>query len=182
MNSLKWNSMRNLALAGVMFISALHVAAQEESSKHDKKHAKMKKEKIDAMRVGFITEKLDLNAEEAQKFWPVYNAYHKELDTHHEAQMKAHHKHDKKDFEKMSDAELDKAIMNHFDREQKKLDLRKAYHDKFKAVLPTQKVAKLYHAEREFKRNLLRKMKSRDARHIRKTKKHRREEHLYEEE
>ena len=38
-----------------------------------------KKEKIKALYVAFITKELNLNEEEAQKFWPVYNLYQSEL-------------------------------------------------------------------------------------------------------
>lgn len=34
-----------------------------------------KKDRIKALKVSFITERLELTQEEAQKFWPVYNAY-----------------------------------------------------------------------------------------------------------
>ena len=36
-------------------------------------------QRIEAIKVAFITKKLDLTTEEAQKFWPVYNNYQKEL-------------------------------------------------------------------------------------------------------
>ncbi|MEP2238753.1 MAG: hypothetical protein ABJI22_10375, partial [Maribacter sp.] len=32
-------------------------------------------EKINTLKVAFITEKLSLNTKEAQDFWPVYNEY-----------------------------------------------------------------------------------------------------------
>ena len=34
-----------------------------------------KREKIKALKVAFLTEKLALSSEEAQKFWPIYNAF-----------------------------------------------------------------------------------------------------------
>ncbi|MFD0862350.1 Spy/CpxP family protein refolding chaperone [Sungkyunkwania multivorans] len=33
------------------------------------------KEKIKALKVAFITERLDLSSKEAQQFWPIYNAF-----------------------------------------------------------------------------------------------------------
>ncbi|MCU0321526.1 MAG: hypothetical protein MUE72_03870 [Chitinophagaceae bacterium] len=36
-------------------------------------------ERIEALKVAFFTQKLRLNAEEAQKFWPVYNSYFEEI-------------------------------------------------------------------------------------------------------
>jgi Spy/CpxP family protein refolding chaperone len=38
-----------------------------------------KKENIEAMKIAFITNKLELSPEEAQKFWPVYNQYNEKL-------------------------------------------------------------------------------------------------------
>ena len=37
------------------------------------------KENVEALKVAFITKNLNLNAEEAQKFWPAYNACFEEL-------------------------------------------------------------------------------------------------------
>ena len=34
-----------------------------------------KREKIEAMKVSFLTQKIDLNSKEAQVFWPLYNDY-----------------------------------------------------------------------------------------------------------
>src|SRR5690606_25598231 len=35
-------------------------------------------EQIEAIKVAFITNKLDLTSKEAQRFWPIYNSYQKE--------------------------------------------------------------------------------------------------------
>jgi hypothetical protein len=36
---------------------------------------KERREKVKALKVAFITEKLELTTEEAQKFWPIYNVF-----------------------------------------------------------------------------------------------------------
>ena len=38
-------------------------------------------DKINALRVAFLTEKMDLNSEESAKFWPIYNQRKKELES-----------------------------------------------------------------------------------------------------
>jgi hypothetical protein len=43
------------------------------------KGPKPNRENIEALKVAFITKHLNLNAEEAQKFWPAYNACFEEL-------------------------------------------------------------------------------------------------------
>lgn len=41
------------------------------------------------------------------------------------------------------------------------LDLRKLYYERFRKVLPIKKVAKLYEAEKEFQRRLIRRLANR---------------------
>ena len=48
------------------------------------------REKIKAQKVAFITSKLELNADEAQLFWPVYNEYQKKLEDISSGQKKNH--------------------------------------------------------------------------------------------
>ena len=112
-------------------------------------------EKIETYRVAFFTQKLDLTEEESKDFWPVYNAYQKEL-----KQLRgSEHKLSRGSYEEMSDEELEKAIEKRFEIRQKQLDLEKQYYKKFKAVLPMKKVAKLPRVERAFRSELLKKMK-----------------------
>ncbi len=36
-------------------------------------------DKIKALKIAFITEKLNLSEKEAQQFWPIYNSYHEDM-------------------------------------------------------------------------------------------------------
>src|SRR5574340_591376 len=38
-----------------------------------------KSEKIQALKIAFITQKLQLTSSEAEKFWPIYNEYENEI-------------------------------------------------------------------------------------------------------
>src|SRR5215467_12986871 len=35
--------------------------------------------RIEALKIGYLTKKLNLSTEEAQKFWPIYNKYAEEI-------------------------------------------------------------------------------------------------------
>ncbi len=112
------------------------------------------KEDIEAQRVGFITKELQLTAQEAEEFWPIYNKYRKELIPFRKGRsgmLMAN----KVNFDTMSDEELSKVIDNEFDFRQKELDLTRRYNAEFKKVLTIKKVAKLYRAEQLFKIYLL---------------------------
>lgn len=110
-------------------------------------------EKIHTMKVSFLTEKLSLSAEEAEAFWPVYNAYEAELKaTRPENEQKP-------DFANMSDIELDRFVQARFAQEQSKLNIKKKYYPKFVQVLSIQKVVLLYESEQNFRKQLLKKIK-----------------------
>ncbi|MBT6808769.1 MAG: hypothetical protein HOA52_04710 [Flavobacteriales bacterium] len=113
-----------------------------------------KREKIESQKIAFITNQLDLTSEEAQVFWPVYNEFSKEMKSLHN-EKKENSKEIRKNIENMSDSEIAKVLEKIFVIEQKELDVKKKYNLKFQKILSTQKVAKLYRSEREFKKELL---------------------------
>lgn len=120
-----------------------------------------KKENIESMKIAFITKKLELTPQEAQQFWPVYNQYN---DKTKEVRKKRRqeNREARLNFDELTDKEVEQVINNDMACRQKELDLQKEYHEKFKAVLPIKKVAKLYAAEEQFKIVLINRLKDRD--------------------
>jgi Spy/CpxP family protein refolding chaperone len=119
---------------------------------------KPSKEKIKAMKIGYITEKLDLTSKEAQQFWPIYNEFDAKMEEIHKT-LRSMRKRDG-GIDEMADTDVEKMITTHDELRQKELNIHKEYHAKFKAVLPIKKVAKLYKANHDFKRDLLKKIKN----------------------
>ena len=118
-----------------------------------------KKEQIEAMRVAFITKQLDLNAREAQQFWPVFNEYQDKL----EAMRKARKKGNKlSQPETMTDKEAEIFVDNEIEYRVKEADLQKQYFTRFKIALPIKKAALLIKAEDDFKRELLKQIKDKN--------------------
>jgi hypothetical protein len=112
-------------------------------------------EKIEAQRSAYITSKLDMTSEESAKFWPLYNEYSRKR-----MELKKENKAQNTDnlSEQESRMELDEQI----ESQEKALALKKSYYEKFKAVLPAAKLAKLESAEQEFRREILRQIKERN--------------------
>lgn len=100
-------------------------------------------EKIQALEIAFISRKLDLTPEEAQKFWPIYNDYKKEV-------------------RQVSIAE--KNNPRQLEAEQKVLDVRKKYSDRFVGVIGQPRMNKFFQAEKEFRGVLLNQLKNRPNR------------------
>jgi Spy/CpxP family protein refolding chaperone len=132
-------------------------------SKKEKRNERQeeRKENIEAMKVGFITKKLDLTSEEAQKFWPVYNQYSDKIQEVRK-KRRMDNRETKQKFDELSDKEVEAAVDNEMGFRQKELDIQKEYHSKFKSVLPIKKVAKLYAAEEQFKMELLNKLRDKE--------------------
>lgn len=121
-------------------------------------HQKERREEIKALRVAFITERLDLSVEQAQTFWPVYNMYEKKL---HQLHMQKHKqlKAFADENEQLRPDEMTQASEEYVQSYQQMADLRKEYHQALKKVLPAEKVFLLYQAEFDFQKELLHKIR-----------------------
>ena len=133
----------------------MSVAVMAQKPTEEQREAK--REKMEAAKVGFITQELSLTTEEAQKFWPVYNKFKNER---HNLMGDPHKKDgERKKIDDMSDSEVEAMLNDKMDKKAKMLEVDKRYHAEFKKVLPIKKVAKLYKAEHKFKREMLKKFK-----------------------
>lgn len=119
-------------------------------------------ERIEAQKVAFFTQHLDLTVEESQNFWPIYNKY-QELEKELRKQYKPNAQ--SKD---MTDEKASKMIADFFEMEEKQLDLKKSLFKELNGVIPPQKIMKLHFAEKQFKQRLLKQIK--ENRNIRRSK------------
>lgn len=113
-----------------------------------------KRERLESLKVAYLTKELQLTPEEAQQFWPLYNEMTKKMRDIRKEQ-RGNRMDAKERFDSMSDAELSEAIDKELAYEQEELDLKKEYNAKFKKILPIKKVAKLHAAEKGFRKELL---------------------------
>jgi hypothetical protein len=144
--------MKKLFTCMILMTLSLISIAQNNPEKTNKQQLL---EKIEAQRSAYITSKLDMTSEESAKFWPLYNEYSRKR-----MELKKENKAQNTDnlSEQESRMELDEQI----ESQEKALALKKSYYEKFKAVLPAAKLAKLESAEQEFRREILRQIKERN--------------------
>jgi len=116
-----------------------------------------KKDKIEALKIAFITKRLDLTPKEAQLFWPVYNQYNDQFETMRKDRRKQYAGILDR-IDSLPNKEVEALLEGEMAYKQKELDLTKEYHNELKKVLPLKKIAKLYVAEEAFKRELLRRI------------------------
>jgi Spy/CpxP family protein refolding chaperone len=118
----------------IAFASIITIAFAQESSPD---LSEKKQQNIEALKVAFISKELDLTPEEAQKFWPVYNQYSKEMITTFKAGNE-----------------------DVLDRDEKVLNIRKRYKEQFSKVLGGDRVNKMFSAEGRFRQILIKAMRN----------------------
>jgi hypothetical protein len=114
--------------------SFFYVKAQDDAAQ--------RAEKIQALKIAFITQKLQLSTGEAEKFWPVYNQYENEVKS-----LRANNK----------DGDV-------LENEQKLLDIRKKYKPSFEKILGPEKINNLFNSERDFRNVLIKRLKNHNQR------------------
>ena len=115
------------------FILALIIVTSFAKAQDEQASVK-KQQDIEALKVAFISKELELTPDEAQKFWPVYNQYSKEIKA----------------------TRLDNPDV--LDRDEKILNLRKNYKEQFTKILGPQRVNNMYNAEGRFHQLLFKAM------------------------
>jgi hypothetical protein len=97
------------------------------------------RERIKALEIGYFTRQLNLSANEAERFWPLFNKYRQEL----KATVK------------------NKDIHDELERQQKALDVRKKYRKDFCGILDEERGQKVYETEDNFRAMLRKEMQQR---------------------
>ena len=116
-----------------------------------------KRDKIDALRVMFITSKVALTNQESQLFWPLYNEYNDKADNLKKSFRQQFIR--DVDYSTVSDKEAEAYLVAELTLKQKEYELSKEYYEKFKKVLPIKKIALIRRAEEDFKKELIKNIK-----------------------
>lgn len=141
--------MKRLVFILLLSLSAQFAFAQPGSERF---------ERIHAIKVAYITDKVHLSSEQAAKFWPVYTVYEKELRAIRHQFINKY----KDDKRVGNDPHAARAfIEDDLEYQEATLNLRKKYKDEFLKIITPQQLAQLLQAERDFKRMLIQELKSR---------------------
>jgi hypothetical protein len=143
--------MRNLKHLITLFIIALmSIGMNTNAQSNNSKHKQLK-----SLKIGFITEALDLSADEAKEFWPIYNFHQEEIHKLlHQSRVVRHELKDEK-FTSMSDSKATE-LLNKMLKTDKNIYMEKeTMFENLKTILPPKKIIKLHKSENEFSRKIL---------------------------
>lgn len=123
---------------------------------------KQKREQLKSVKVAFITEALELTSDEAQKFWPIYNAFEdKQFELRKEKLDAYRERMDDSSLDKLSDKEAS-TLLNQMENTEDELhQLRKKFVSDLRGVISPLKIIRLKKAEEDFKNKLLKQYRER---------------------
>ncbi len=136
----------------IVMISSLQMHSQRKDN-----------ERIKAFKTAFITNALDLTSKEAQAFWPIYNEYNKTIhkvknEKNRQLRQQARAK---GGIDNISNNEAKVLLDEYINIDVKVLEAKKLLNTKLNGVIPPKKILKLFKAEQDFNKELLKRFRQR---------------------
>ena len=116
------------------------------------------REKIKTQKIAFITDQLQLTSEEAQAFWPIFNAYESNVQSIKNGELRSIRK-TLRNEEALSDRDANDLLDRLIASEKNLYSLKVKLVFDLKTVLPPQKILKLKIADEEFNKKLLERLR-----------------------
>jgi len=135
----------------LIFGSASASWAQNPNKAQNKKAM----QKIESVRIGFITERLGLTPDQAQQFWPVYNEFSSKR---REIRGRLKDAREDMDPKNLTDEESQRLMELGLEIRQSEVNLEKEYSGRLREVISAQQVLALRKAEGEFRTMILRRI------------------------
>lgn len=144
----------NLVMAFIILVPLTLQAQDEDVIAQDPKA----RERIEAARIGLISERLGLTPEQAERFWPIYREFNQKrsemIGEFRQAQRQVGPDN--------TDPERQKELVDlGLKIKQRELDLEKDYSGRMMKVITAQQVLNLRNAEKEFQRIILNQLQQR---------------------
>ena len=140
--------MKKLIILGLLFLLTFNVFSQH----------KEREERIKTLKIAFITERLALTETEAQKFWPISNAFEEE---NNKLRRDSYEKRKVENFDSMTEAEAKSLLDDMSSIENKRHKLREKFMKDLLTAIPAKKVVLLKSTEDEFNKRMFEEFKKR---------------------
>ena len=145
---------RLLSLAA-LFLS-LAAAAQAQDGQPSAGRRSQRLGQLENAKIAFITNRVSLTQDQAQKFWPLYNEF-----SDRRRELNRNGRLLRRDItEGMTDQQLRESFTQSFNTRQQELNLEKDYFEKFQKVISLRQVVQLFQAERDFTKEVIKRVAS----------------------
>lgn len=116
---------------------------------------KGKRDQFKALKVSFITEKLNLTEKEAQKFWPIYNAHEQNMHKYRYSGFRSLRQKLKDNYNSLSEEDAQDYLNKFIELENKIHEEQTLLISKLRNVISAKKIIALKSAEEDFKRKMI---------------------------
>jgi hypothetical protein len=140
--------MKKIITLGLLFLLTFSAFSQH----------KEKEERVKALKIAFITERLALTESEAQKFWPIYNAFEEE---NNKLRRQSYSKRKAENFETMTESDAKNLLSDMASIENQRHKLREKFMKDLLTAIPAKKVVLLKITEDAFNKRMFEEFKKR---------------------
>lgn len=144
--------MKKILCLFILLLAGVTVFAQRNSSRNQ----------IESVKIGLITNRLNITSEQAPQFWATYNEYSDKRASIRKDLRRLRTDHAAAD---STDAQALASIKEMMILRQKEVDLEKDYMNKFLKSISPKQLAELYKTEQDFTRLLLRRLETSKREH-----------------
>jgi len=135
------------AVFTILFFSLMTMSAFAQDDELPQPQDQNVRDKIEAARIAYITDQLQLTPAEAEKFWPIYREF---------AEKRREIRHQLRNARNTNPNQTDEELVDQqFKAKQQELDLEKDYSGRLIKVISAQKLRSLPQAERKFRQMIL---------------------------
>lgn len=141
--------MKNILFMALLLFTGFFATAQDRDAH---------REKIKALKTAYITDGLNLTAEEAQKFWPIHNNY--------EEKRRALYYRERAEvanIECLSEDKANSKLDEYVELERQDYLLKKQYYNDLKKIFNARRIMQLKKVEDEFNRKMMREYRARQS-------------------
>ena len=114
-----------------------------------------KREQLKSLKIGFISEALDLSPKEATDFWPIYNFYQDKIHKFYYQNRSIKRELKSENFEGMSDSKASDLLDRLLKTDKDIYTEKEVMFEKLQSILPSKKILKLHKSEDGFNRKML---------------------------
>jgi len=121
------------------------------------------KAKLDAARIGLITDRLNLSPEQAQTFWPLYNEY---AEQRRVIQREYRQSRQGVDLNNLNEDQQKAFLKARMEEKQRQLNLENKYSEKMLGVINARQMMALRKAEDDFRKMILNRIEQRQRQQL----------------
>ena len=146
----------------IMIITFLTLAFTWSASGQERAKKNDWQDRIKAEKIAYLTDKMDLSSAEAEKFWPVYNRAEAETKACWKLVMEAYKALEASIDSGKDDKEISALLDKYLDACEKGDGIERKYTTEYRKILSNDKIARLYIAEEDFRRQQIHRLNRND--------------------